>query len=239
MATRIPLIVNTAANQIQELPTGDSLTGISTLTATEFIGETSNIGVSTVTRSVIGLASVTELVVSGVSTFSSTVTVDNGGLNVTGVVTATTFSGSGASLTNIPNGALTNSSVSFGNVSLNLGGSDSSPAFNLADATGLPVSTGISGLGANVANFLATPSSANLAAAVTNETGSGALVFATSPSLVSPSLGNATATNINVSGIVTASNGFSSGNGAVQITVSGSTLTFTVAGVGSTTLTLS
>jgi len=36
---------------------------------------------------------------------------------------------------------------------------------------------------------LGTPSSANLAAAVTGETGSGALVFATSPTLVTPALG--------------------------------------------------
>jgi hypothetical protein len=51
----------------------------------------------------------------------------------------------------------------------------------LTNATDLPISTGISGLGAGVATFLATPSSANLAAAVTGETGSGALTFATSP----------------------------------------------------------
>ena len=44
----------------------------------------------------------------------------------------------------------------------------------------------ITGFGANVAAFLATPSSANLAAVVTDETGSGALVFATSPTLVTP-----------------------------------------------------
>lgn len=51
----------------------------------------------------------------------------------------------------------------------------------LTNATGLPISTGVSGLGANVATFLATPSSANLAAAVTGETGTGAAVFGTSP----------------------------------------------------------
>jgi len=44
-------------------------------------------------------------------------------------------------------------------------------------------------LGTNVATFLATPSSANLAAALTDETGSGAAVFATSPTLVTPVLG--------------------------------------------------
>jgi hypothetical protein len=43
--------------------------------------------------------------------------------------------------------------------------------------------TGITSLGTGVATFLTTPSSANLAAAVTDETGSGALVFGTSPTL--------------------------------------------------------
>lgn len=59
----------------------------------------------------------------------------------------------------------------------------------LTNCTGLPVATGISGLAANVATALATPSSANIAAACTDETGSGALVFATSPTLVTPALG--------------------------------------------------
>lgn len=62
----------------------------------------------------------------------------------------------------------------------------------LTNCTGLPVSTGISGLGSGVATFLATPSSANLASAVTDETGSGALVFATSPTLTTPLLGTPT-----------------------------------------------
>jgi hypothetical protein len=59
--------------------------------------------------------------------------------------------------------------------------------------------TGISSLGTGVATFLGTPSSANLAAAVTGETGTGALVFATSPTLVTPLLGTPTsgvATNL-------------------------------------------
>jgi hypothetical protein len=66
-------------------------------------------------------------------------------------------------------------------------------AITLTNATGLPVSTGISGLGTGVATFLATPSTANLAAAVTGETGTGALVFATSPTLVTPNLGTPSA----------------------------------------------
>lgn len=96
----------------------------------------------------------------------------------------------------------------------------------LTNATGLPISTGVSGLGTNVATFLATPSSSNLAAAVTDETGTGALVFATSPSLVTPALGvpasgdfssgtftwptfnqNTTGTASNVTGVVATANG--------------------------------
>ena len=53
----------------------------------------------------------------------------------------------------------------------------------------LPVAnggTGITSLGSGVATWLGTPSSANLATAVTDETGSGALVFGTSPSLTTP-----------------------------------------------------
>jgi hypothetical protein len=67
----------------------------------------------------------------------------------------------------------------------------------LTNCTGLPVSTGISGLGTGVATFLATPSSANLRSAVTDETGTGALVFANTPTLVTPVLGVATATSVN------------------------------------------
>ena len=51
----------------------------------------------------------------------------------------------------------------------------------LTYATGLPISTGVSGLGTGVATFLGTPSSSNLRTAVTSTTGTGALVFGTSP----------------------------------------------------------
>jgi hypothetical protein len=48
--------------------------------------------------------------------------------------------------------------------------------------------TGISSFGAGIATFLGTPSSANLAAAVTDETGTGALVFGTSPTFTTSAI---------------------------------------------------
>lgn len=66
-------------------------------------------------------------------------------------------------------------------------------AVTLTNGTGLPISTGVSGLGTGVATFLGSPTSANLAAAVTDETGTGLLVFNTNASLVTPNLGTPSA----------------------------------------------
>jgi len=47
----------------------------------------------------------------------------------------------GPALANIPNSALTNSTINFGGVSLALGASDTTPAFDLSDATSYPTSS--------------------------------------------------------------------------------------------------
>ena len=75
----------------------------------------------------------------------------------------------------------------------------------LTNCTGLPIATGVSGLASNVATFLTTPSSANLAAVLTDETGTGANVFANTPTLVTPVIGAATGTSLAVTGAVTSS----------------------------------
>lgn len=74
-----------------------------------------------------------------------------------------------------------------GSGNLTLGGTLGSVDLTSQVTGTLPVGnggTGITSLGTNVATWLGTPSSANLASAVTDETGTGALVFATAPSLV-------------------------------------------------------
>jgi hypothetical protein len=99
----------------------------------------------------------------------------------------------------------------------------------LTNATGLPVATGISGLGTGVATFLATPSSANLAAALTDETGTGAAVFATSPTLVTPALGTP------ASGVMTNVTGTAAGLTAGNVTTNAN-LTGAITSTGNATL---
>ena len=128
-------------------------------------------------------------VADGVTSVSGTGTVN--GITLTGTVTSTGSLTLGGTLSNvnltsqvtgtlpIANGGTGTTSTTFVNLATNVTGT-------LPAANG---GTGITSLGSGVATFLGTPSSANLAAAVTDETGSGSLVFATSPTLVTPILG--------------------------------------------------
>ena len=104
--------------------------------------------------------------------------------------TARTNLGLGALATVVPGtGVATALAVNVGSAGafITFNGALGTPSSGtLTSCTGLPVATGISGLGANVATFLGTPSSANLAAALTDETGSGAAVFGTSPTILTP-----------------------------------------------------
>ena len=139
--------------------------------------------------------------------------------SATGTVTSVSGTGTVQGL------SLSGTVTSSGN--LTLGGSLSAVDLTSQITGTLPVAnggTGITSLGTGVATFLGTPSSANLASAVTDETGTGSLVFATSPTLVTPALGtpssgtltnctfptlnqNTTGTAANVTGIVAVANG--------------------------------
>lgn len=66
-----------------------------------------------------------------------------------------------------------------------------------------PAVGSITGLGTGVATFLTTPSSANLLAAVTDETGSGLAVFNNTPTFITPVLGAATGTSLALTGALT------------------------------------
>lgn len=94
-------------------------------------------------------------------------------------------------------------------------------AITLTNGTSLPISTGVSGLGSGIATFLATPSSANLASALTDEVGTGPAVFASSTVLTSPTL---TGTPILPSTFTIGANSFiRSGAHNLTLTTSGAT----------------
>jgi hypothetical protein len=116
--------------------------------------------------------------------------------NATGLPVATGISGLGT-------GVATALAVNVGSAGafVTFNGAGGTPsAITLTNGTGLPIATGVSGLAAGIATFLATPSSANLATALTDETGTaGAVVFSASPTLT----GTVTAAAANFSGTIT------------------------------------
>jgi len=88
----------------------------------------------------------------------------------------------------------------------------------VTNTTITPAIGNVTGLGTNMLAFLQTPTSANLAATVTDETGTGALVFANSPTFITPALGtpasgvvtNLTGTaSININGSVGSTTAYS------------------------------
>jgi hypothetical protein len=83
----------------------------------------------------------------------------------------------------------------------------------------------LSSLGSNVSTFLATPSSANLAAALTDETGSGAAVFASGPTIATPTISTPTI------------NGYIEGNSDVGVVGASATLSIASSTVITATLT--
>lgn len=96
--------------------------------------------------------------------------------NLTGVITSVGNATSIASQTGTGTKFVTDTSPTL--VTPNIG---TPSAGVLTNATGLPISTGVSGLATGVATFLGTPSSANLASALTDKTGTGVNVFGTAP----------------------------------------------------------
>jgi collagen type VII alpha len=98
----------------------------------------------------------------------------------------------------------------------------------LTNATGLPIATGVSGLGTGVATWLGTPSSANLISAVTDETGSGLLVFNNTPALTNPTVTNYVETSY--SATISA--------GAITLALTNGTVQFITFGAANATITM-
>ena len=85
--------------------------------------------------------------------------------------------------------ALNGAAAIFGNVSTLTAGAAVRYRYYLATNSWYNITNETAGFNAAIQTFLNNPTSANLRAAMTDETGTGLLVFATSPNLVTPILG--------------------------------------------------
>ena len=207
--------------------------GVGVLTATTFSGNvtgnvTGNInssGISTLNTVVVGGAT-TALIVNGNARVTGILTVGTSSLTLDGINDRITV---GTGLT------ITSTEIIIGSITIGSG----SLTGTATSTTNIPNLTGaITSI--NTTTSLGSFTSAQLATALTDETGSGAAVFATSPTLVTPVLGAASASSINVSGIVTATQFVTGASGsAIGIntnTISGpATITIDPAGVGDNT----
>ena len=98
-------------------------------------------------HSAVSIASGTGLTGGGNITSTRTLAIDATVATLSGTQTLTnkTINASNNTLSNIGNGSLSNSSVNYGGITVALGASDTTPAFNLTDATGLPILAGTTG----------------------------------------------------------------------------------------------
>jgi hypothetical protein len=161
------------------------------------------------------------------------------GLTLTGTVTSSGNLTLGGTLANVDLTSQVTGTLPIANGGT---GSTSTTYVDLTtNVTGtLPVAnggTGITSFGSGVATFLGTPSSANLATAVTDETGSGALVFATGPTITGMTLAGAvtgadqTVSAINLKDYGEITNALGSVTGATSIDLTdGNSVTATVTG---------
>lgn len=129
--------------------------------------------------------------------------------------------------------AIAASQVASGITSAQISGlsaSQVSPGLTSAQISGIGVSQ-ISPLGANVDAFLSTPSSANLAAALTDETGTGAAVFGTSPTLATPTINGYTEGTVPVTVAASTTLSIDLGTVLTGTLLSGTATTFTMPAV--------
>ena len=118
--------------------------------------------------------------VNGITLTGGTITT-TGTLTLGGTLSGVDLTSQVTGILPTANGGTGSSSTTFVNLTTNVTGT-------------LPVAnggTGITSLGTGIATWWGTPSSANLATAVTDETGSGALVFGTAPTLTGVTLAGA------------------------------------------------
>jgi hypothetical protein len=153
----------------------------------QLINLDANFSYLTNTPTLLGLTVANTLTVNGASIFSGSALFNDISINGAITIHGNTFNPTG--VTGTGDIVLNTNPVL---VTPNLG----VPSFlDLTNATNLPIASVI-GIQPSLYPFLATPNSVNLRAAVTDETGTGALVFADGPTLIAPNLGTPASGNL-------------------------------------------
>lgn len=131
---------------------------------------------------------------SSANTANTVVFRDASGNFTAGTITATTFSGSGASLTSVPNGALTNSSVTIGSTAVSLGAT----VTTFAGLTSVTSTTFVGALTGNASTATSATTSTNLASGtvgqVPYQTGAGSTTFLAGNTTTTPGFYTSTGT---------------------------------------------
>lgn len=141
MANRFPLIVDSSALQIKEIPANDNLD----------LANNSIVNVVDITASgnvtiggTLTYEDVKNVDALGIVTARTGIKVLAGGINAVGVVTATTFSGSGANLTNLPSAQLSGALPAI----------DGSQLQGIISGVGIATAGGYVGSGATTLKFI-------------------------------------------------------------------------------------
>ena len=194
-------------------------------------GSASSVGTFTVDAQgrLTAAASTTIEIALGTNTSGSYVATITGGTGITSSA-ATTGEGTTHSLS-IGQDVATSASVTFAGLTLNSGSmvfegataNDHETTLAVTDPTAdrtvtLPDATGTVALTNNKLSDFAATSSAELISVISDETGSGALVFANTPTLVTPNIGAATGTSLVLSGDLTV-NGTTTTINSTEITI--------------------
>ncbi|MBI2405718.1 MerR family transcriptional regulator, partial [Candidatus Microgenomates bacterium] len=190
--------------------------------------QTANLDMNTNIITNIGNAS-TDFDTSGGLTLASDLAVNGGDITTS----ATTFNLINDTATTINFGAGATTSLTIGGSSANVVITDANWSVTgpgVASLTGLSSSGTITFSGLTADRLVATTtggqltnsiSSANVAASVTDETGTGALVFASSPSLVTPDIGAATGTSLTLTGDIAVNGDDITSDGNLTINATG------------------
>jgi hypothetical protein len=163
----------------------------------------------------------------------------------TGLLSATTFSGSGANLTNIPNGALTNSSITVGSTAISLGSSATTIA-GLTSVTSTTFVGDLSGNATTATSATTATTAGNVSGTVaianggTGQTTASAAFNALSPItttgdlIIGSGVNSATRLGIGTNGYVLTSNGttatWAAASGGVSQIIAGTNVSISPAG---------